>query len=194
MKIPGIPLHIAGTNKIISTMKAQPRKPTSLINFFTCVFILSMLAGIFLLLPHASSEESVRYQGRVVKVIDGDSITILVEKQQIKIRLGEIDTPERGQPYWRVSRKALEKLVAGKTITAIQTDIDRYKRIVAHVYIDDLWVNEQMVKDGYAWVYPKYAKSESIYLAEEYAKANKLGIWSLPESERIPPWKWRRMN
>lgn len=164
-----------------------------MIKISVSTFLLFLLLGIYLL-PIASSEEAIQYQGRVVKVTDGDSITILVGKQQIKIRLGEIDTPERGQPYWRVSRKALESLVAGRTINAIQTDIDRYKRVVAHIYIDDIWVNEQMVKGGYAWVYREYAKMESIYLAEEYAKANKLGIWSLPESERIPPWEWRRKN
>ena len=166
----------------------------NVIKLFTHSLTLSLLISLSLLSPHVSSEEAVQYQGRVVKVIDGDSINILIGKQQIKIRLGEIDTPERGQPYWRVSRKALEQLVAGKTITVKQTDIDRYKRVVAHVYINDLWVNEQMVKNGYAWVYRKYAKSESIYVAEDYAKANKLGIWGLPESERIPPWEWRRKN
>ena len=154
---------------------------------------LSLLAGFFLLSQYVLSED-VQYQGRVVKVVDGDSITLLVEKQQIKIRLAEIDTPERGQPYWRVSRKGLESLVAGKTVIAVQTDIDRYSRVVAHVFVDDVWVNKEMVKNGYAWVYRKYAMSEEMYLAEDYAKTNKLGIWSLPESERIPPWEWRRMH
>lgn len=173
-------------------MKARTRRHTALIKLSTCKLLPFLLAGFFLLLPYASSEEPVQYQGRVVKVIDGDSITMLVGKRQIQIRLAEIDTPERGQPYWRVSRKALEKLVAGKTIIAIQTDIDRYKRVVAHIYVGNIWINEQMIKEGYAWLYRKYAKSESLYLAEEFAKTNKLGIWSLPESERIPPWEWRR--
>lgn len=162
---------------------------------FTTVRLLS----IFLLLiincisTSVVSDEITQFEGRVIKVIDGDSITILVGKEQIKIRLGEIDTPERGQPYWKVSKKALETLVAGKTIIAVQTDIDRYKRVVAQVFINGLWVNEQMVKNGHAWVYYKYARSKPIYTAEEYAKNNKLGIWNLPESERTPPWEWRRM-
>jgi len=55
-------------------------------------------------------------------------------------------------------------------------------------------VNEALVKGGFAWVYPKYAKSKELYDAQDYAKMNELGIWNLPERERTPPWEWRQNN
>lgn len=154
--------------------------------------ILVLAIGSLVATTLLTSDDAAQYQGRVVKVADGDTITILVDKRQIKIRLGEIDTPERGQPYWRTSKKALENLVAGKVILAEEIDIDRYGRIVAHVYINDIWVNEDLVTNGHAHVYPRYAKSQSLYDAQDFAQKNKVGIWSLPENERMPPWEWRK--
>ena len=147
---------------------------------------------IFIATSTCHSEEITEYYGRVIKVVDGDTIHILIDNKNIKIRLAEIDTPEKGQPYWRVSRKALEDMVAGKYVTIIKVTIDRYGRVIGQVYVDKAWVNENLVKDGYAWVYRKYARSDKIYAAEEYARQNNLGIWNLPESELIPPWEWRR--
>ena len=51
-----------------------------------------------------------------------------------------------------------------------------------------------MVKIGAAWVYRKYVRDKSLYDIEIEAKAAKIGIWSLPESEQVPPWEWRRKN
>lgn len=120
-----------------------------------------ILVFLILLVPQAlSADQVIKHEGRVVKVIDGDSITLLVNSNtQLKIRLAEIDAPERGQPYWRVCRQTLADLVADKTITAVQIDIDRYGRIVAHLFVDGHWVNENLVKNGAAWVYPRYANS-----------------------------------
>lgn len=160
------------------------------INSLILVLALGSLVATTLL----TSDDAVQYQGRVIKVADGDTITILVDTHQIKIRLGEIDTPERGQPYWRISKKALENLVAGKVILAEEIDIDRYGRVVAHVYINDIWVNEDLVRNGHAHVYPRYAKSQSLYDAQDYAKENRLGLWRLPETERVFPWEWRKNN
>ena len=157
------------------------------------VFILATF--LFVVTQAFSDEQIIKHEGRVVKVVDGDSITLLVNNNsQLKIRLAEIDTPERGQPYWRVSRQTLADLVAGKAVMAIEIDIDRYHRIVAHVYVDGLWVNEELVKNGAAWVYPKYAYSEELFSAQEDARNKKIGIWGLSEKERIPPWEWRRMK
>ena len=93
-----------------------------------------------------------------------------------------------------VSRKALEGLVAEEEVRVIQVDIDRYHRVVGQVYVDGLWVNESLVRSGYAWVYPKYAKSKALYEAEDKARKEKIRIWRLPESERVPLWEWRRLH
>lgn len=130
-------------------------------------------------------------QGRVVGITDGDTVTLLVDRKQYKIRLAEIDTPERGQPYGSRARQVLSELVFGKDITAKVEDVDRYGRYVARLYQGDIDVNREMVRQGAAWVYRQYATDESLYQVEEEARAAGRGLWSLPEAQRAPPWEWR---
>lgn len=130
--------------------------------------------------------------GRVVKVSDGDTITILdASQEQHKIRLHGIDTPERDQPYGKAAKKALESLIAGEGVGVDVKDTDQYGRTVGVVYKDNLNVNLQMVKNGYAWWYKKYAPfNDDLELAQKHARADKLGLWAEPDP--IPPWEWPR--
>lgn len=149
--------------------------------------VLLYLASLPLL---AMAEEQI---GRVVGVTDGDTLTMLNgRKQQIKVRLAEIDTPESAQPYGTRAKQELSRLVHGKTITVKVQDIDRYGRTVGRVYVNEMDVNAEMVKLGAAWVYRKYARDQSLYALEKQAKQNRTGIWNLPEAEQIPPWEWRK--
>ena len=131
--------------------------------------------------------------GRVVAISDGDTLTILdSSKKQIRIRLGEIDTPESRQPYGNKAKQELSDLAFGKTATVEVQAIDRYKRTVGRVYIGDVDVNAELVKRGAAWVYRKYVKDYSLFDLEREAKLNRRGLWKLPEAERVPPWEWRK--
>jgi len=132
------------------------------------------------------------HKGKVVGITDGDTLTLLVNNTHYKIRLAEIDTPEKGQPYGTQSKKLLSELAFGKEATANVQTIDHYGRSVARIYVDDVDVNAELVKQGAAWVYRKYAKDERLYELENQAKEDKLGLWGLPETERIPPWEHRR--
>lgn len=133
-----------------------------------------------------------RYQGRVVGITDGDTFKLLVTgNRQIKVRLAEIDTPETAQPYGSKAKHELSSLIFGKTATVNVVDIDRYGRTVGRVYADGVDVNAEMVGRGAAWVYRQYAKDQSLFRLEKKAKQEKRGLWSLPESERVPPWEWR---
>ncbi|QMU62296.1 MAG: nuclease [Gammaproteobacteria bacterium] len=134
------------------------------------------------------------YEGKVVNVLDGDSINIIQQGKEVRIRLAEIDAPERNQPFWKQSRKALEEYVSGKTVSVEEFDRDQYGRIVGHVYINDTWVNGELVQRGYAYVYDRYAVSKKLYQYQAQAEKNKLGIWTLPESQRTKPWDWRKKN
>jgi micrococcal nuclease len=113
-------------------------------------------------------------------------------KQQIKVRLAEIDTPESAQPYGTRAKQELSRLVHGKTVTVKVQDIDRYGRTVGRVYVGELDVNAEMIKLGAAWVYRKYAIDQNLYALEKQAKQKRAGIWNLPEAEQIPPWEWRK--
>jgi len=159
---------------------------------FFYVFFISAIAFFYVTCSDVSNAQN--YEGKVIKVTDGDSINILYEGKPLRIRLAEIDAPERGQPFWKMSREALADYVSGKEITVEEVDIDHYKRIVGQVYVGDLWVNGAMVRGGYAYVYPRYVTTERLYEFEEEARESQAGIWKLPESERVKPWEWRKQK
>lgn len=126
--------------------------------------------------------------GKVVSIHDGDTITILQNKQQIKVRLFGIDAPELKQPYGKKSKQFLANLIAGKVVEVEENGKDRYKRTIGLIYLNDKDINAQMVANGYAWAYRKFSKR---YTAQESkAKKQGLGLWR--DKEPIPPWKWRR--
>jgi endonuclease YncB( thermonuclease family) len=131
--------------------------------------------------------------GEIVGITDGDTVKLLTaDKQQIKIRLSDIDTPEKKQSHGSRAKQALSDLVFREPVTAKVVTVDRYGRTVARLYVGDLDVNQEMVRLGAAWVYRKYSKDQSLLDVEAEAKAAKRGLWALPEAEQVPPWEWRR--
>lgn len=152
---------------------------------------LVVALGALLLLPLLAFPEE--YNGRVVGVSDGDTLTLLVDgKRQVKVRLAEIDAPEGGQPYGNRSKQELSTLAFNKEARVRVQDTDRYGRTVGRVFVGSVDVSAEMIRRGAAWVFRKYAKDASLFKLEEEARGDKRGLWSLPESERIPPWEWRR--
>ena len=126
--------------------------------------------------------------GKVIKVSDGDTITVLQGKQQVKVRLYGIDAPELKQPYGKKSKQFLANLIAGEVVEVEENGKDRYKRTIGTIYLDDKDINAQMVENGYAWAYRKFSKK---YAPQESgAKYQKLGLWR--DEEPVPPWEWRR--
>jgi endonuclease YncB( thermonuclease family) len=148
---------------------------------------LAILAG-----PLLAAE----YAGNVVGISVGDTLTLLVPDgasfKQVKVRLGEIDTPESRQPYGERAKQALSDLAFGKQARVVVQDTDRYGRTVGRVYVGGVDVNAEMVKQGAAWAYRQYLKDQSLLTLEAEAKAAKRGLWGLPETERCPPWDWRK--
>ena len=133
------------------------------------------------------------FEGKVIGITDGDTLKVLTDqKRQVKIRLAEIDTPEKKQPWGNRAKQALSDLTFGKRVSVHPVTTDRYGRTVAHIYVDGKNVNREMVKGGNAWVYRKYLRDESLLAVEAAAKSAKLGLWGLPESQRTAPWEWRR--
>ena len=135
------------------------------------------------------------YEGEVVRVIDGDTLVVLVDgNEQFKIRLAQIDTPERGQPWASRARQALSALAFGKVATVEPVTTDRYGRTVAEIFVQGVHVNREMVRNGDAWVYRKYATDETLFTLENEARAQKRCLWGLPEADRVPPWEWRKRS
>lgn len=100
--------------------------------------------------------------GKVVRVTDGDTITILdADKVQHKVRLAGIDAPEKAQAFGERSRDSLEDLVAGRSVTVETHKKDRYGRLVGKVLLNGLDVNMEQIRRGMAWFYRDYAHEQS---------------------------------
>lgn len=136
---------------------------------------------------------TVSFSGRVVGITDGDTITVLDEQnQQHTIRLAEIDAPERGQPWGDRARQGLSALVFGKSVSVQQTDTDRYGRVVARVFSDGRDVNRVMVEEGSAWAYREYLTDDTLIATEARARQGRAGLWSISDTQTVPPWEWRK--
>jgi endonuclease YncB( thermonuclease family) len=129
--------------------------------------------------------------GRVVNVHDGDTLTLLIDRKQIRVRLLEIDAPESKQAFGRKSKDSLAEMCAGKTAQVESTSRDRYGRVLGWVTCESKNANAEQVRRGMAWVFDRYAKADSpLYLLQEEARATNRGLWA--DMNPVPPWEWRR--
>jgi micrococcal nuclease len=156
-------------------------------------FSIVWLALIFFLVLPCSAWA---WSGKVIGVADGDTITVLRDKQPLKIRLYGIDCPEKRQPFGKRAKQFTSELVFGKLVEIEPVAIDRYGRTVAFVKIENLSVNEELIRVGLAWVYKRYCKlpvcNDKWDGLEFTARSNKQGLWQ--DSNRIPPWEFRRQK
>ena len=138
-----------------------------------------------------SSEYKHVIHGKVVGITDGDTITVLDTYQtQYKIRLAEIDTPEKKQAFGSKCKQILSDKIFGKQVEVGWNTEDRYKRIIGFVSLGDRNINREMVAEGYAWHYKQYSKSKELDAVEEEARRNKLGLWA--DKNPIAPWEYRK--
>jgi micrococcal nuclease len=145
------------------------------------------MAGIFLWsVACAQTYASTTYEGKVIGVSDGDTVTVLMSRHQIRVRLAEIDAPEKRQPFGERSKQSLSDLVYGKQVKVNQEDRDHYGRVVGRVYAGGLDVNAEQLKRGMAWVYRQYNRDKSLLALKQEARGAKRGLWTDPNP--TPPW------
>ena len=128
------------------------------------------------------------FVGKVVSIHDGDTITVLQNKQKIKVRLFGIDAPEKKQDYGQRSKQFLASLIAGQIVEVEPKGKDRYKRTLGVIHFKGQDINAQMVLNGYAWAYVKYSRMYVDH--EKLARENKRGLWQ--SNDPTPPWQWRK--
>jgi len=157
-------------------------------SFFTVAFTLFVLVG-------ACRAETLL--GRVVKIADGDTLTIFDDQSvQHKVRLSGIDAPEKAQAFGNVSRQHLAKLTFGKQVTVETFKKDRYKRNVGKVLVEGKDANLAQIEAGLAWHYREYAREqapkdrESYAATEASARIAQRGLWG--DAQPIPPWAYRK--
>jgi endonuclease YncB( thermonuclease family) len=129
--------------------------------------------------------------GSAIKIVDGDTFDLLVGTTIYRIRLNGIDTPERGQPFYKNAKDALGNWCRLQPLTVKYKSKDRNGRLIGDVYTTTgYWINLKLVEEGLAWHYKKYSTDKTLATAEKKARANKTGLWK--EVNPVAPWIWRR--
>lgn len=154
-----------------------------------------------LLMAHTALAESATtpaLQGQIVRVSDGDTVTLQSETGPLKIRLAGIDAPESQMPHGQEAKAHLAAMVLGKEVQAIVHKKDRYGRTIATLMLNTKDVNLAMVQAGMAWHYKQYEREQTASAAAAYAQSETqartqgVGLWQLEMP--IPPWEWRHIR
>ena len=140
----------------------------------------------------AVSAEANKIPARVVWITDGDTITVLAEqRREMRVRLAEIDAPERRQPYGDRARQMLAELVFERRGRLMVTSTDRNSRLITRLFVESRDINAEMVRRGGAWVYWQYSSDTALLHLEADARKARRRLWALHETKRLPTWEWR---
>ena len=144
----------------------------------------------FLAVSMAAEAKLQAVSAEVLRVIDGDSITVRVDQTSYRIRLAEIDAPEMDQAWGEESKSALQEKLENEEVAMEIIDVDRYSRLVARVFLNGRQINREMLEEGHAWVYLEYLRDETLLDPEAKAKKKKVGLWA--SEAAVAPWLWRK--
>lgn len=133
-----------------------------------------------------------------IKIVDGDTVWGVYKGKKIKIRFAEIDTPEMKQEYGWEAKECLQKLIESYKYEIEfkyqeNDKFDKYNRSLGWLFHNNININYELVKLGYAWVYDKYVIEKNkkyLHQLQNNAKKNKLGLWK--EENILAPWDWRK--
>lgn len=147
------------------------------------------LVACFVLSTFVSNSQTL--SGKVVGIMDGDTFKLLTaDSTLVKVRLANIDCPEKKQPFSARAKEFTANAIFGKIVVINIKKSDRYKRYISNVIYDDtLSLCHELVKNGLAWHYVKYSKDSTLQDLEDRAKDAKVGLWQDPKP--VAPWDWR---
>lgn len=150
------------------------------------ITVLLIFFGFFSWQVQATS-----FTGKLVRVLDGDTVEVLQDGKAERVRLAQIDCPEKGQPFGQAAKQYVLDLSALKIVTVEVKTIDRYGRTVGEVFLPNGEnLNKLIVEAGYAWQYKIYSKDPAYADLEAKARNLRLGLWQ--DKSPIPPWEWRK--
>jgi endonuclease YncB( thermonuclease family) len=147
---------------------------------------------LFPLLAVAGAAAAETIEGKVVSVQDGDSLTLVgADAKRRRVRLAEIDAPERKQPFSTESRKSLAAICLHKPVSVEVVATDVHKRAVGKAKCGGVDANAEQVRRGMAWVTARNTMPNSpLPEMEANARLRGLGLWAGDKPE--PPWEWRK--
>ncbi len=152
------------------------------------------IVNLILFFLVVSATPGCAWHAQVIKVLDGDSIVVRRGGKTYEIRLYGIDAPEYRQAYSNKAKQYTKRLTYRRTVSLSTKDVDRYGRLVALVRCQGRLVNRELVRNGLAWVYPKYCRIPSLCRElkklERQARKQRRGLWK--QKHPVSPWEWKR--
>jgi endonuclease YncB( thermonuclease family) len=152
---------------------------------------------LYLLLAVAAPAWAGTMSGVVFVVIDGDTVLFkpdsygAASRAFLKIRLANIDAPEKDQPYGEAATRALSALLLNQRVEVTTVATDTYGRTIALIQLGDVQVNSELVRRGLAWA-SAYRSRAEFKAAQREAQQASRGLWR--EDSPMPPWVWRRAH
>ena len=134
--------------------------------------------------------------GVVIVVIDGDTVLFKPDhygdasRAFLKIRLADIDAPEKNQAYGEAATRALSALLLNQRVELNTVATDIYGRKIAHIQMGALQVNAELVRIGFAWAYSRH--NSAMKDVQGAARRARRGLWQ--DAAPTPPWAWRRAH
>jgi micrococcal nuclease len=132
------------------------------------------------------------FTAKVIAVLDGDTVLIKRTSGLLRIRLAEIDAPEKAQTFGETSRRSLSDMVMGKQVKFVGETMDQYGRMVAHLNVGGLDVNAEQIRRGMAWEYSNFHSNKVLIALQQEAMQVPRGLWA--QSDPTPPWEWRKLH
>jgi len=148
---------------------------------------------------------------KVIVVIDGDTVLALlrcaglkpsaaseplatgcVDGKPVKIRLADIDAPEKGQPGGAESALSLSGMVLKRRVSVAVRALDKYGRFVARLAAAGTDINAEQVRLGMAWEYSNYHSNRAYLALQREAREARRGLWA--RADPLPPWRWRKLH
>lgn len=160
--------------------------------------MIRLITGFGLVLGISVCALANELQGKVIRIADGDTLTILVEpiKLDLPVRLSGIDSPEKGMPFGQAAKQSLSELAFGRHAVVEWGKRDKYGRLVGKVLVDGVDINLVQVRRGMAWHFKEYEGEQPPFDRAVYARAEaeaataRVGLWRDPDP--VPPWTWRK--
>lgn len=153
---------------------------------------MKRLLALLLLLPACVLAES--FIAKSVAVLDGDTVLVRREAgvRPMKVRLADIDAPEKGQDFGDAAKRSLAAMLSGREVRIDPLAVDTYGRLVARLYVDDASVNEEMVRRGMAWEYSLNHRNREYLRLQVEARQARRGLWV--QRDPVAPSQWRKLH
>lgn len=157
----------------------------------TVIIILSIVLFWSIVVPVQARAGA--FSAKVVRVVDGDTIEVVMHGRVQRVRIWGIDTPEWDQPYGAKSKEYTRHRLSGKEVDVVPKEYDKYGRLVALIRANHINFSEELVRMGLAWVHIYYC-NEAVCghwrVLQKKARKEHRGLWHAQNP--IAPWRWKK--